>query len=420
VVTEHSERIGVAEQLALEGGTPVCNPPLRVSGERFGDREIALLTEVIRSQQLNRNSGTVVKTFEQRWADYMGVKHVIMSTSGTAAIHIALGALDLNPGGEVITSPITDMGTIVPIVMQNLVPIFADLDRATYCMDPADLERRITEYTKVLLPVHLMGYPCDMDAILKLAERYDLYVIEDCAQAFNARHKGRKVGTMGHLGCFSLNQHKHIGCGDGGITITNDDALGRRALLFSDKAWPREGGDVADRDHLFVAPNYRVTELQAAVALAQLEKLDGITDRRTALGDLLCQLIRDAPGVLPPAYAPGAGAYWHFIFRVDPAKRDRFARALSAEGIPAAAGYVPQPIYMYDAIRQQKTYGDSHFPFGYPPFRPERDIEYGPGLCPNTELLVREMVRISLNEFYSEDDVRQVATAIHKVARLLT
>ncbi|MBM4078883.1 MAG: DegT/DnrJ/EryC1/StrS family aminotransferase, partial [Planctomycetes bacterium] len=291
-----------------------------------------------------------------------------------------------------------------------------DLDPDTLCMAPADMERRITPKTKGIIAVHLAGNACDMDGILRVAERHKLWVIEDCAQSFNAKFRGRKVGTMGHLGCFSFNQAKHISCGDGGITVTNDDALGSRAKLFSDKAWPREGDR---RDHLFLAPNYRVTELQAAVALAQLKKLDRITDTRRDLGNLLTQLITDAPGVKPPKVHPGGECtYWFYWFRVDAAVREQFVKALSAEGLPAGAGYIPKPVYMYDVLREKKTYGDSHFPYGCAPFRdPAREIEYKEGLCPATEQLLKELVRIGFNEFWTEADVRDAAACIQKVAR---
>lgn len=401
--------------LAVHGGEPVRKGPIAPTGERFGDAEIARLTEVIRSQRLNCNAGTRVKEFARTFAEYMGMKHGVMVSSGTAAIHIALGAVGLNPGDEVITGPITDMGSICPILLLNAVPVFADLEKDTLGMDPADLERRITKRTRVVMPIHLTANPCDMDAIVDVAERHGLAVVEDCAQAFNAKFRGRKVGTFGRFGCFSLNQFKHISCGDGGVALTNDDALAERAELFSDKGWPRAQGR---RDHLFLAPNYRATELQAAVALAQLEKLDRITDARRDRGDLLTELIGNAPGVHPVRVPPGSECtYWFYWLRVDATVRDEFAKALSAEGLPAASGYIPKPVYLYDVLRKKKTYGDSHFPFGCPPFRdPEDEIEYREGLCPNAEEALREMVLIPFNEFWSETDVRDAARIIHKVA----
>ena len=405
------------DTLYVNAGIPVREKPIAPTGERFGAEEIALLTEVIRSQKLNCNAGTRVKEFAQAFADYMGMKHGVMVTSGTAAIHVALGAIGLNPGDEVITSPITDMGTVCPILLLNAVPVFADLAPNTLCMDPEDMERRITAKTKAILPVHLIGNPCDMGRILDIAGRHHVPVVEDCAQAFNAKHRGKKVGTIGRIGCFSFNQYKHISCGDGGVALTDDDALAERMTLFSDKAWPRSGS--GRRDCLFLAPNYRATELQAAVALAQLRKLDRITDTRRDRGNLLTSLIADAPGVRAPAvHARDDCTYMFYWICVDARIREEFARALTAEGLPAGAGYLPKPVYLYDVLREKKTYGDTHFPYGYAPFRdPEHEIEYSEGLCPMAERVLREMIVISLNEFWAEGDVRDASQIIHKVAQ---
>ncbi|MEW6356090.1 MAG: DegT/DnrJ/EryC1/StrS family aminotransferase [Planctomycetota bacterium] len=407
------------DRLAMDGGKPVCAQRIAPTGERFGDEEIALVTEVIRSQKLNCNAGTKAKEFARAFADYMGMKHGVMISSGTAAIHVALGALNLNPGDEVITAPITDMGTVYPILAQNAVPIFADLDPDTLCMDPADVNKRITKRTKVIMPVHLTGNACDMDGMMDVAKRRGLRLVEDCSQAFNTKFRGKKVGTMGDIGTFSFNQSKHITCGDGGVTLTNDDDLGERAQLFSDKAWPRSGDR---RDHLFLAPNYRITELQAAVAFAQLKKLDGITNTRRDRGDLLTSLIKGAPGVYPPKVHPGGECtYWFYWFRVDAGMREKFVKALNAEGVPCSTGYISKPVYLYDVLREKKTYGDSHFPYGYAPFRdPENEIEYVEGLCPVAEQVLKEMVRIGLNEFWTEQDIRNTGQAICKVAEHLS
>jgi dTDP-4-amino-4,6-dideoxygalactose transaminase len=409
------------ETLAIEGGTPVRQPRINPAGERFGEEELQLLEEVIRSQRLNVNSGTKVHEFERRWAAYLGVKHAVMVTSGTAAIHVALGALKLEPGSEIITAPITDFGTIAPILQQLCVPVFADLDPTTLCLDPLDVERRITPRTRAIVAVHLAGNACDMGALLDVARRHDLALVEDCAQSYNAQYEGQKVGTFGRLACFSLNQAKHISCGDGGIVVTNNDELAARAVLFADKAWPRDPHDPNRREHLFVAPNYRVTELQAAVALAQLGKLDSICARRTARGDQLTALIDGTPGVetVRPC-AGGVSTYWFHAFRVPAAVRDAFARALQAEGVPCSAGYIPKPIYLFDVLRDKQTFGTSHFPFGHAPFRPAEgagEIEYREGLCPVTEReVIPRLIRVPLNEFWTEADVRDAAHAVRKVA----
>ena len=170
-----------------------------------------------------------------------GADLAVASTSGTAAIHIAIGAINPEPGDEIITAPITDGGTIVPILYQNAIPVFADIDR-TYNMDPASVERQITPRTKAILVVHLFGNPCDMDAMVDIACRHGLWLIEDCSQAHQTTYKGRLLGYLGDVGCFSLQQSKHMTTGDGGVTITNNLALANRLINFRDKGWNRQPG----------------------------------------------------------------------------------------------------------------------------------------------------------------------------------
>jgi dTDP-4-amino-4,6-dideoxygalactose transaminase len=401
------------QRLAIDGGTPVSTSPVGHNGERFGTEEENAVLEVLRSGKLNRNCGTRVKEFEARFADHLGVKHAIMSTSGTAAIHIALGALNLDPGSEIITSPITDMGTIMPILLSLCVPVFADLDPETWEISPEDIERKITPRTKAIIPIHLVGNAAPMDAVMDIAERHGLDVIEDCAQAYGTTFNGKHVGTIAPQACFSLNQSKHITCGDGGVTVTDDDALAERALLFADKAWPRQVG----RTSLFVAPNYRVTELQAAVALAQLGRVNEITSRRNALGDRLSAAIGDLPGIdVQRSYPNSRHTYWFYAFRVDASLRADVASALAAEGVPTIAGYIPHPVYFFEVFHNGTTFGNSNFPYGCPPFRPAPDpVSYEPGICPVAEDLCRQMIRIPINEFWTDDDIDATAEAIRKV-----
>jgi len=402
------------EKLAIEGGKPVFEKPLKIEGKRFGEKEEKLVLEVLRSGKLNKNVGEKVREFEKKFADYLVVKHAIMSTSGTAAIHIALGALNLEPGSEILTSPITDMGSIMPIFLTLCVPVFADIDEETWEINPEDMEKKITPRTKAILAIHLIGNSCNMERILEIAKKYNLYVIEDCAQAFETTFQGKKVGKFGKMGCFSLNQHKHITCGDGGITVTNDEKLAERARLFSDKAWPREVG----RTSLFVAPNYRVTELQAAVAIAQLDKVVEIGERRNKLGRLLTDLIKEIPGIkAQKSHEDSKHTYWFYAFRVPQGIRDKFVEALRAEGVPASEGYTPKPVYLYEVFQEKNTFGSSHFPYGFPPFRPSPEtVDYKEGDCPVAEKLLKEMIRIPLNEFWSKEDVEKCAEAIRKVS----
>jgi len=411
----------VDETLAIRGGTPVRRRPFPTiddsSGREIGDEELALVTEVIRSGKLNRGVGDKVAQLERDFAEYMGVKHCTAVTSGTAALHTAIGALNPDPGDEIITGPITDIGGIFAILLANAIPVFADIDPITYGMDPVDLERRITPRTKAILPIHLMGNPCDMDPIMEVAKRHNLLVIEDCAQAHNALYHGRKVGTIGHFGAFSLQQSKHMTTGDGGLLITNDDALGERAALFANKGWPNYGA--GGRNYIAFGTNYRMTELQAAVALAQLRKLDDIVQRRIRIAGIITSMIGGIPGIYPPSqYSSCTQVYWYYPLRVVEAElgvsaRD-FAEALGAEGIPAGAGYIGKPIFMYDIIRGKQVYGKSHFPWDQQP--PGQEVRYEQGECPGCEQALSEMVVLPCNERFTDEDARDIGRAVRKVA----
>ena len=308
--------------LAIDGGTPVRTRPFPLRAP-FGDREVELVTQAIRSQSLFR--GPMVKDFEEGFARLYDAKYAVASTSGTAAIHVAIGTIDPEPGDEIITAPITDGGSVVPIVYQNAIPIFADVDH-TYNMDPRDVERKITPRTRAILLVHLFGNPCDMDAMMEIAGRHSIPIIEDCSQAHLTEYKGRLLGTFGDISCFSLQQSKHMTTGDGGITLTNRDDLQRRMRLFRDKGWTTDPG-WGRKSYEFLAPNYRMTELQAAVGLAQLEKVASVVQRRHERGSLLSDLIRDAPGIQPAPVTPGGKhTYWAYSFPVTEGSADDFAR----------------------------------------------------------------------------------------------
>jgi len=401
------------ERLAIDGGRPVRTTPFP-SGKKVGAEELKEVTEVIESGNLFRFGGTKVAQFEKEFAALLGVKHAVASTSGTAAIHVAVGMLNPSPADEIITCPITDLGTIIPIIYQTAIPIFADLEPDSYNMDARSLERNIHPNTKAIIVVHLFGNPTNMDAICDVARKHGLPVVEDCSQAHLAELGGRLVGTMGEIGCFSLQQSKHMITGDGGITVTNDDYLAKRGALFMDKGWERS--QTGPRVYPMLGMNYRMTELQGAVAVAQVRKVRGLVEKRRQSGDLLTKLIADVPGVKPQRVLPGGKhSYWLYAFRVEGMDAARFAEALKAEGIPCSAGYIGKPIFLCnDALRNQRIFGDSAHPFDHP--RARKGIAYREGLCPVAEGILRRMIQLPLNEAWGEQEVHDAAKAIAKVA----
>lgn len=400
------------DRLAVDGGTPVRRAPLPgIERRAMGEEEIAALTEVIHSGQLGRHGGTKVKELERVYAEFYGVKHAIAVSSGSAAVHTAVATIDPEPGDEIITTPCSDFGTVLGILFQNAIPVFADLDPETFCLDPASVEARITDRTRAIVAVHLFGGLADLDALRAIADRHGIPLIEDCAQAQLSEYRGKLAGTLGTIGCFSLNTTKHLNAGEGGLVVTNDDALARRARLFADKAWPR---DQEGRYSLFLGQNYRLGELQAAVALVGLRRLrENVAARRRAV-DRVYERIVGVPRVRIPTELPSTrSSYWILhLFVDDRIDADEAARALEAEGIPFSAKYVT-PIYTWPVLRDRRTYGNSGFPFGSP--YTKRPFDYEPGLCPVFEAARERLILLSVDEQWSDADADDVAAAIRKV-----
>ncbi|WP_020617923.1 DegT/DnrJ/EryC1/StrS family aminotransferase [Paenibacillus daejeonensis] len=404
-----------ADKLAITGGPKVKTTPFG-TGKRFGMEEVKELVEALEQETLFYHLGTKVKTFLADFNKMYGVPYSVAASSGTAAIHIALGAAGVTAGDEVITSPITDQGTLIGILYQNAIPVFADLDPHTYNLLPESIEAQITPRTKAIVVVHLAGNPCDMDFIMAIARKHGLKVIEDCAQSYLTYYKGNLAGTIGDYGCFSTNDFKHISTGDGGMVTVNSgkEEDYRNVHAFADKNYHRLGGAV-NRGLSYLAPNYRMTELQGAVGIAQLRKLERICQRRHENGERITAGITGLPGVVPHQITEGGHcSYWFYMFRVDESQltctRDEFSAALAAEGIPNSAGYIPTTVYMSELFQHKQAYLGSHYPFEL------SDAEYGEGLCPNAEEILRKAIIVRANEFFTDADIEDIIAAIGKVA----
>ncbi len=386
------------------------------AGRTIGAEEIAAVTAVLQSGRLGRVGATEVTGLEDDFAELIGARHAVASTSGTSAIHLAVAAIDPEPGDEIVVPPITDFGTVIGVLAQGAVPVFADVDPGTGTMTADTVAAVLTERTRAVIVVHLFGGGADVDAIIALARSRDVAVIEDCAQAYLTVPPGGTsyAGTRGVIGCFSLQQSKHITCGDGGLTITDDDELARRMRLFSDKGWPRDTGE---RTHLFYGVNYRMTELQGAVARAQLRKLPGVISNRRRAAERLTRAIAELPG-LHLAAPVDRHSYWLFPLVLDPdvvgATNKEYARALVAQGIPANGGYLDRPVYLVPALTERRTFGHSGYPLTAPPARAE--IRYPAGLCPVAERLIDEtLIVLPWNEHYTDADADDIAAGIRRV-----
>ncbi|HBP38695.1 MAG TPA: DegT/DnrJ/EryC1/StrS family aminotransferase [Clostridiales bacterium] len=408
------------EKLALLGGPKAKTVPF-ATGKRFGEPELQQLREALAQETLFYWKGGKVKAFTRKFADLYQSDYCVAASSGTAAIHVALGALGISEGDEVITSPITDMGSVIGILYQNAIPVFADLDPHTYNLTAAAIEERITDRTKAVVVVHLAGNAADMDPIMAVARKHGLRVVEDCAQSYMCRYRGRLAGTIGDIGCFSLNDFKHISAGDGGMLIMNEEDLYYRAFRFADKNYnrfPQTPGSTM-RDIESLAPNYRMNELTGAVAIAQLDRLESICERRGSYGDRLTTGISGLPGLQPPQVLPGGrSSYWFYMLRIDEqaagVSRNDFCAALQAEGVPCSPGYIPTCVYDYPIFRNQSAYPGTHSPFDSPHYG--REIKYGPGLCPVAEEILATAIQMPVNEFYTDQDLQEVIAAIRKVS----
>ena len=383
------------------------------SGRNLGEAELANLAEAISSGTLNSTRGRFVKQLEREFADLLGVKHVFACASGTAAVHTAIAALDPEPGEEIITSSITDMGALGPILYQGAIPVFAEVDPRTWNLTAESIEACLSPRTKAIIVTHLFGNPCEMDEIIALADKHNIPVIEDCAQSFMARYQGAYAGTIGNIACFSLQQGKHITTGEGGLVATDDDDLARRMFLFINKAW---GYGDPEPDHYFLALNYRMSELQGAVAVGQLPKLEFSVERRVTAARNLTQRLKGLAGIETPFEHPGnLHTYWKYCLRVDanviPGGSEALGKELKARQISCAPRYVQKPAFMCRVFQEQKTFGKSRFPFTLA--RPEV-LQYDPKRFPLTMQALESVLVLPWNENYREEHLDYIADNIHE------
>ena len=397
---------------------PIVDEPLP-RPRRWGSPELARLTAMVDQDSLFYWKGPQTAALAEEFRKHYPFPHLFATSSGSAALHVAVAALRLRPGDEVIVPPITDMGSVIGILYQQGVPVFADVDPHTYNLDPAAVRRALTPRTRAIMLVHLAGNPADTTALATLAREHGVALIEDCAQAWGALHQGRPVGLDADLACYSFNDYKHLSCGDGGIVATCRADLGPTLTPWGDKHYDRTVPGL--RDPADLAPNYRMSEPQAAVAAAQLTRLADITARRHHAGQLLTSLLADLPGVYPPHVAPGnTHSYWFYFLRLDLARlgctRAAWVDALRAEGATATAGYIPTPVYRYRVFQNHNFFGGAW---------PVRDadltkMDYREVNCPHAEAILTDGVVLPLNEAMSDTYITKVAQAIRTITTRLS
>lgn len=411
--------------LALLGGKPVIAEPLpvyRSIGRAEIDAVVAVMEDGCLSGFYGSHSpkffgGPKVRELEAAWSARYHVRHAVTVNSATSGLIAAMGALALGPGDEVIVTPWSMSASAVAPLFVGAIPVFADIEDETFGLDPAAVEASITPRTRAIIAVNLFGHPARWDELRAVARRHGLALVEDNAQAPLAADRGRPCGTLGDIGVFSLNYHKHIHSGEGGVCVTDDDALALRLQLIRNHGEnvvePMAVDDIVD----IVGHNFRLSEMSAAVAIEQLRRIDLHVERRERVAAILTDATAGLEGLIPPAVRAGCRHnYYMWALRCDPrilgVSRNRFAAALAAEGVPNACGYV-RPLYGLPLFRRRTAWGRHGFPFTL------SDRTYPDNLCPVAERLQsREAILFQPPNWDIDDALaHRLAEALHKVHR---
>lgn len=367
------------------------------------------------------SGGKEVKRFEKLFAKKFKVRHAVSMNSATTALHAAIIALKIGPGDEVIVTPYSMCASVSVVLMNGAIPVFADIDENSFCLSSKSLLKKISSRTKAIIAVNLFGASAELDTIMKIAKEHNLKVIEDNAQAPGGRYKGKYAGTIGDIGVFSLNFHKVIQCGEGGVFVTNSDEYAFRAKLA------RNHGEVVidqvphPRDEIILGSNYRMTEMHAAIAYEQVKKLDFLTRKRVELAKYLTHKLEKIPGVEVPRY----GKEMKHVYYVFPIKiherrlgvsRDTLVDAMKAEGFPMSKGYV-KPIYLLPIFQNKKVFNNFFFPFEGKYF--DTRVSYKKGICPVCERMYeKEFTFTSICQYpRTKKDINLFIQALEKVLK---
>ena len=373
----NTDLINLKQQLAINGGPKTIDK--KFNWPVFDESDVAAVTEVAGSGAWgNPDCKGYVEKFEREFADYIGSKYAITCVNGSVALRLALIACGVRPGDEVIVPPYTFIATASIVLEANCVPVFVDIDPKTYNMNPTEVEKAISARTKAIIPVHFAGQACDMDAIMAIAKKHKLRVIEDAAHAHGGAYKGKKLGSIGDAGCFSFQSSKNLTSGEGGLVVTDDEYL--YDMMNSLRNVGRvKGGQWYEHHNL--GCNYRITQLQAALLSKQLSRLEAQTQKRNANGVYLNGLLEKIEGISPLTRGHGETLhpYHIYIFKYDKTKfnnltKREFADMLAAEGVPSFMGY-PQPLYK-QPLFQKKNFMCYAIP---------ETVDYTNVSCPETE-----------------------------------
>ena len=413
-------------ELALFGGPKVITEAFPRYNP-IGKEEVEAAKAVVKTGVLSQflgvwdadfYGGQKVQELERAWERYFNVKHAVTVNSNTSGLMAALGAVGVEPGDEVIVSPWTMSASATSILVWNAIPVFADIEDKTFNLDPVSIEKNITPYTKAIMVSDIVGHAADLDAIMALAKKHNLKVIEDCAQAPAALYKGKYVGTIADIGVFSLNYHKHIHTGEGGVCVTNDSRLAERMQLIRNHAEAVVGAKgVTDLSNM-IGFNFRMTEIEAAIGIEQLKKLKSLVDKKATAAARLSKGIKDLKGLRTPVVKPDCThVYYTYPLLVNEEEtgvaRDLIVKALKAEGVPASGGYTN--LHLLPIYQQKIAYGTKGFPWSAEFYKGR--VSYQKGICPVAEEL-QDKRYIAIGWCLFEGTNRQIdliIQAFHKV-----
>ncbi len=415
------------EKLALFGGPKTITKPFKrynPIGKEEAEAAKAVVESGVLSQYLgcwdpDFYGGPKVQQFERQCEAYFGVKHAVTVNSWTSGLIAAVGAIGIEPGDEVIVSPWTMCASATAILHWNAIPVFADIEPETFCLDPASVEANITPYTKAIMAVDIFGHSADMRALMVIAERHGLKVITDTAQAPGALYRGRYAGTQSHVGGYSLNYHKHIHTGEGGILVTDDDGIAERLQLIRNHAEAVVGDKGVTDLRNMVGYNFRLGEIESAIGIEQIKKLESLVAGRQRAAERLTQGLRGLQGLRTPIVKPECSHVYYMYPMVLDVKqlsvsRANIVKALEAEGVTSlAAGYAC--VHLLPMYQKKMAYGSKGFPWTSDICR--REVSYQKGICPVAETLHDSSYlgfEMCMNEL-TDTDVDLIVSAFRKV-----
>ncbi|MBN1299339.1 MAG: DegT/DnrJ/EryC1/StrS family aminotransferase [Actinobacteria bacterium] len=406
------------EQLAINGGNPIRQLPYP-KWPLFTQKDKDDLAAALDDGRMTSITGPKVKEFEDKYAEKFGAKYALATSNGVVALHLALAALEIGPGDEVIVPAHTFIGTAIPVVMANAIPVFVDVRLDTFNIDPLKIEAAITDRTKAIMPVHLNGLCAEMDTIAAIAKKHNLFVIEDACQAHGGKYKGKTAGTIGDIGCFSFFEDKVLTTGEGGMLITDSPQYYELARCIRSYG---EGlvTSIGERkyEHVKLGFNYRMGSLNAALGINQLDRLEEMVQKRNSNAKYLIEKLSGTEGVITPKEIEYClNAYYKFVCRIDRTKisveLDKFIEAIKAEGIPATPRY-PKPLPLQKVFKDGCGYGKTDCPYGCDKYG--RKPAFFDGSWPVAEQVGRDAFVLLIHPSVEEKDLDDVANAVNKVA----